>query len=65
MLHALADLRLGHAGAAQREGGVVVDREPGKARVLLEHDADTVRHLARDRHALEGDRPGVAAQARR
>ena len=54
MLDALADFRLGQAGAAQREGGVVVDREPGKARVLLEHDADPVRHRARDGSPFEG-----------
>ena len=59
MLDALADFRLGHAGAAQRERGVVVDGEPGKARVLLEHHADAVRHLAGDRLALEVIVPAV------
>ena len=56
MLHALADFRLGQSGAAQREGGVVVRREPGEARVLLEHDADTVRHAPGDGTPFEGHR---------
>ncbi len=56
MLHALADFRLGQSGTAQREGGVVERREPRKARVLLEHDADTVRHAARDGTPFEGHR---------
>ena len=54
MVDALADFCLGHAGAAQREGGVVHTREPGKARVLLEHDADALRHLARHGAPFEG-----------
>ena len=56
MLHALADFCLGQPGAAQREGGVVIGREPWKARVLLEHDADAVRHAARDGTPFEGHR---------
>jgi hypothetical protein len=39
--------------APQAEGDVVADRQPGKARVLLEHHADAVGHLAGDRLALE------------
>ena len=43
-------------GLAQAEGDVVLDRQPGKAGVLLEHDADAVRDVAGDAAALELDR---------
>src|SRR4051794_26673034 len=56
MLNPLADVRLGQPGPAQREGGVVERREPRKARVLLEHDADAVRHTSGDGTPFEGHR---------
>ena len=46
----LADVLLGHAGAAQRKRGVIVHGEPGEARILLKHHADAVGNLAGDRH---------------
>ncbi len=42
-----ADLARLHAGAAQPERHVVPHAEPGKARVLLEHDPDAVGHARR------------------
>src|SRR3954463_290678 len=56
MLHTLPDFRLGQPGPAQREGGVVERREPRKARVLLEHDADAVRHTPGDGSPFESHR---------
>ena len=38
-----------------------VDAQPGKAGILLEHDADAFRHLAGDRLALEVAVPSVGA----
>ena len=38
--------------AAQAEGDVVGDVEPGQRRIVLEHDADAVGRLAGDRPAL-------------
>ena len=53
MIDPRGDLRFVQSRLAQPERDVVGDGEPGKARVLLEHDADAVRHLAGDRVAFE------------
>src|SRR5258706_365592 len=50
--------RPGHAVTAKTERGIVPHRHPRKAGVFLKHDADPVRHLARDGTALERHRPG-------
>ena len=54
-----------HAAAAQAEGGIVVDGQPGKAGVLLEDDADAVGNVAADGAAFEGDRALRSAAAAR
>src|SRR5262249_51768885 len=58
VVDATADLRACHAVAAQAERSIVPHGHPGKAGVFLKHDADSVRHLARDGAALERHRPG-------
>ena len=52
VVDARRDLGLVERRLAQAERDVVGDGEPGKARVLLEHDADALRHLARNRLAF-------------
>ena len=65
VIDAALDLGGVDAGAAQAEGDVVAHGEPGKRRILLEHHADAVRHLAGDRLVLERDGAlGRRAQAR-
>jgi hypothetical protein len=61
-LHALAPLGRRHARFAQAELDVVGNREPGEAGVLLEHHADAVGDIARDRPPLEFDRAGGGAR---
>src|SRR2546423_14211669 len=59
MPDALTHFRVRHAGTAQRKRRVVINGEPREARVLLENDADPVRHLAGDRLILEQDGAGA------
>ena len=47
------DLRCLDAVAAQAEHDVVGDVEPGKGRILLEHDADALGHAAIERATFE------------
>ena len=54
--HALVALRAVESEPAQAERDVVGDIEPGQRRVVLEHDADSVRRLGADRPAFERDR---------
>jgi hypothetical protein len=63
--HALDPLLAAELRAAQTEGYVVGDVEPGERCVLLEHDADSVRCFAGDRPAFELDRAfGCRREAR-
>src|SRR5262249_11717764 len=56
IIDATADLGGAHAVATQAERGVVPHRQPRKASILLKHDADAIRHLARNWTALERHR---------
>ena len=58
VIDAAADFRVDDAVTTQAERGVVPHRQPRKASILLEDDADAVRHLARDWTALERHRAG-------
>jgi hypothetical protein len=59
IIHAAGDFRRHGAGAAQAECDIVPHVEPGEGRVLLEHDADFIRHRAGDRAPIHLDRAGA------
>jgi hypothetical protein len=55
VVDARGDFGVVERGLAQSERDVVGHVEPRKARILLEHDADAFRHLARHRLTFERD----------
>src|SRR5262245_27675532 len=54
MLHASADLGRMKTAVAQAERDIVPDRQPRKAGILLEHDANALRYNAAHPFAFKG-----------